>query len=36
MPAFAIAPVLAIISAFTTFMLVLGVVSVWSNFSVRK
>lgn len=31
MPAHVIAPVLAIASAFISFMLVLGVVSVWSN-----
>lgn len=33
MPAFAIAPVIAIGSAFMTFMLVLGFFSIWSNMS---
>ena len=31
MPAFVIAPVIAIASAFLTFMVVLGFFSVWSN-----
>lgn len=36
MPAFVVAPALAIASAFITFMLVLGVVSVWSNLPFSK
>lgn len=31
MPDFAVAPVIAIISAFASFMLVLGFFSIWSN-----